>query len=162
VQNKQWIAGQSHEEQGIPLTQFSQSLISTSGVNNSLFLQIRPPKTAFVKILILDDENLDMFLAKKQLERNYEVAGFTTHTDALAWAKQNDFDVALIDYYLGSYLTGPQVLQELIKIKGQSFKAFLLTNYIDNDQVDTLKAQGFHNVIFKPLTYENFAPHLTS
>lgn len=113
-----------------------------------------------MKILIIDDENLDMFLAKKQLDRNYDVTGFTAHTEALAWAGQNNFDVALIDYYLGTYVTGPQVLQELVKLKGQTFKAFLLTNYIDDSQVESLKAQGFHNVIFKPLTLENFMPHL--
>lgn len=115
-----------------------------------------------MKILILDDENLDMFLAKKQLERNYDVTGFTAHKDALTWAEQNDFDVALIDYYLGTYLTGPQVLEDLIKLKGPTFTAFLLTNYIDDSQVSSLKALGFKNVIFKPLTLENFVPHLNN
>jgi DNA-binding response OmpR family regulator len=54
-----------------------------------------------LKILIVDDEELDLFINKKLLSLEFETEGFTTLKDAVNWARQNDFDVALIDYYLG-------------------------------------------------------------
>lgn len=107
-----------------------------------------------MKILLIDDEKLDLFIAQKQLSFNFEVAGFTSLPESLTWAKDNAFDIALIDYYLADYVTGPQALAELRKIRGNTFKAFLLTNYIDQEQVDKLLREGFTAVIFKPLVPE--------
>lgn len=104
-----------------------------------------------MKILLIDDEPLDLFIAKKQLSLEYDVTAFTTSKDSIQWAKENEFDVALIDYYLGPDV-GLDVLNELILIKSKTFKAFLLTNFVDPQQVLTLKSQGFDDVIFKPLT----------
>ena len=47
------------------------------------------------------DEELDLFINKKLLSLEFETEGFTSLKDAVNWARQNDFDVALIDYYLG-------------------------------------------------------------
>ena len=102
-------------------------------------------------ILLIDDEPLDLFIAKKHLSLDFVVSAFTTSKESLQWAKDNEFDVALIDYYLGPDV-GLDVLNELIKIKGRTFKAFLLTNFVDPQQVVALKSQGFDDVIFKPLT----------
>ena len=104
-----------------------------------------------MKILLVDDEPLDLFIAKKQLSQEFDVTGFTTSKDALAWAKENTFEVALIDYYLGPDI-GLDVLKELVALKGKSFRAFLLTNFVDPQQVLNLKTQGFDDVIFKPLS----------
>ena len=72
------------------------------------------------------------------------------------WAKENDFDVALIDYYLGPGLYAHNVLEELVGLKGQTFKAFVLSNFVDGKQANDLKAEGFLDIIYKPLTLENF------
>ncbi len=115
-----------------------------------------------MKILILDDEELDLFINKKLLAIEFEVAGFTTIKDASNWAKQNDFDVALIDYYLAPGVYANHFLKELRSIKGNNFKSFVVSNYIDEKQSAELKAAGFTGIIYKPLTLEGFKEKLNS
>lgn len=112
-----------------------------------------------VKILLVDDEPLDLFIAKKQLSLEFDVTAFSTSAEAVTWAKSNEFDIALIDYYLGPDL-GSEVLKELVAAKGKIFKAFLLTNFVDPQQVLALKAEGFDDVIFKPLNPDKLKSHL--
>ncbi|HEY3404838.1 MAG TPA: response regulator [Ohtaekwangia sp.] len=109
-----------------------------------------------MKIVILDDESLDLFVAKKLLGLEFQAEGFTTIPEFIAWAKDNHFDVALIDYYLTPTVLAPDVLKELHTVKRDKFKAFVLSNYVDDNQVKQLKAVGFDGVIYKPLTLENF------
>jgi DNA-binding NtrC family response regulator len=109
-----------------------------------------------VKVLIVDDEQLDLFITKKLLSLEFEVAGFTSITEATNWAKSNSFDVALIDYYLGHGVHAHDVLRDLFAIKGKTFRAFVLSNYVDGKQVQQLKEAGFADVIFKPFTIEKF------
>jgi CheY-like chemotaxis protein len=113
-----------------------------------------------VKILLVDDEPLDLFIARKQLSLEFDVTAFTTSIESLQWAKENSFDVALIDYYLGPDL-GSQLLKSIVNEKGKTFKAFLLTNFVDPQQVLALKAEGFDDVIFKPLSIEKLKAQLT-
>jgi CheY-like chemotaxis protein len=111
-----------------------------------------------VKILIVDDDKLDLFISKKLLNMEYTAEGFSTLPEVLSWAKENTFDIAIIDYYLVPPLLGDHVLKELRAIKGDAFKAYVLTNYVDQGQADKLISQGFSGVINKPLTLEGFKP----
>jgi CheY-like chemotaxis protein len=112
-----------------------------------------------VKILLIDDEPLDLFIAQKQLSLEFDVTAFTTSREAIPWAKENQFDIALIDYYLGPDL-GSQVLKQIVASREKNFRAFLLTNFVDAQQVLALKAEGFDDVIFKPLNIEKLKAHL--
>jgi CheY-like chemotaxis protein len=114
-----------------------------------------------VKILLVDDEPLDLFIARKQLSLEFDVTAFTTSMESLQWAKENEFDVALIDYYLGPDL-GSHLLKDIVSAKGKTFKAFLLTNFVDPQQVLALKAEGFDDVIFKPLNTDKLKAHLSA
>jgi len=109
-----------------------------------------------VKILIVDDEHLDMFISKKLLSLEFEVEGFTNISEALSWAKDNVFDVVLIDYYLGPNLYAQDFLKQLTEINGASFKSFVLSNFVDDRQIKELKQAGFADIIYKPLTLEKF------
>jgi response regulator RpfG family c-di-GMP phosphodiesterase len=109
-----------------------------------------------VKILILDDEELDLFINKKLLALEFDVAGFTSVKEATSWAQQNDFDVAIIDYYLGPGVYANHFLQQLKSIKGNNFKSFVVSNYVDEKQSAELRAAGFTEIIYKPLTLEGF------
>jgi CheY-like chemotaxis protein len=114
-----------------------------------------------VKILLVDDEPLDLFIARKQLSLEFDVTAFTTSVESLQWARENTFDVALIDYYLGAEL-GSDLLKKIVAEVGKPFKAFLLTNFVDPQQVLSLKAEGFDDVIFKPLSTDKLKAHLSS
>jgi DNA-binding NarL/FixJ family response regulator len=109
-----------------------------------------------LKILIIDDEQFDLFINKKLLSLEFEVEGFTTIKETVQWAQDNTFDIALIDYYLGTDLYAQHALKELLSIKGNTFKSFVLSNYVDQKQIMELKAAGFTDVILKPLTLEGF------
>lgn len=113
-----------------------------------------------MKILIVDDEDLDLFINKKLLGLEFETTGFTSVKDTIGWARQNDFDVAVIDYYLGPGIFANHLLKELIAIKGPVFKAFVVSNYVDEKQTLDLKQSGFTDILYKPLTLETFKKKL--
>ena len=110
-----------------------------------------------MKILIIDDESLDLFINRKLLSLEFEVEGFTSFEEGQSWIETNDFNVVLIDYYLGPGLFAHDVLQKIIALKGSNaFKAFVLSNYVDENQTRNLKEAGFIDVILKPLTTDSF------
>lgn len=109
-----------------------------------------------MQILVIDDEPLELFLSKRFLGMQHQVEGFGTLSEALAWAKNNSFDVLVSDYYLGGDTHATNVLKELIALKGKTFKSFVLTNHVDSNKIDELTAAGFDGVIEKPLSMEKF------
>ena len=113
-----------------------------------------------MKILVVDDEELDLFISEKLLSLEFDAVGFTSYKDAFHWAQHNDFDIAVIDYYLGPGIFASNLLKELIAIKGQTFKAFVVSNYIDEKQTADLRISGFTDIIYKPLTLETFKSKL--
>jgi len=113
--------------------------------------KIFPP----VKILIIDDEQLDLFITKKLLSLEFQVEGFTSLQEALKWSQTNQFDVLLSDYYLGNGLHAHDALKAMATTN-QSFKALVLSNHIDEQQAQALKTAGFVAIIEKPITLEKF------
>lgn len=109
-----------------------------------------------MKILIVDDEQLDLFISKKLLSLEFQVEAFTSLPDCLQWAKSNSFDVLLSDYYLGTGLHAHDVLKQLVALRGKDFKAFVLSNHIEEKQALELKETGFDGIIEKPLSLEKF------
>lgn len=109
-----------------------------------------------MRILIIDDDELDLFINKKLLNLEYEAEGFTSIQEAVQWAAHNNFDVALIDYYLGQDLFAHHALKKLAEVKGSTFDAFVLSNYVDKSQSEELIKSGFKDIIYKPLTIELF------
>ncbi|MBT1705041.1 response regulator [Fulvivirgaceae bacterium PWU20] len=109
-----------------------------------------------MKVLIVDDESLDLFISKKILSFQYEVSGFTSVDEAIGWAKENTFEAVLVDYYLTAGVTAGQVLKQLTSVKPKSYKAFVLSSFVGDEQIKELKKLGFDDVILKPLTIERF------
>jgi DNA-binding NtrC family response regulator len=109
-----------------------------------------------VKILIIDDEQLDLFISKKLLSLEFQVEAFNSLPEMLQWAKSNEFDVLLSDFYLGTGLHAYDVLKQLVAVKPKTFKAFVLSNHIDERQAEELKKTGFDGIIEKPLSLEKF------
>jgi response regulator RpfG family c-di-GMP phosphodiesterase len=115
-----------------------------------------------LKILIVDDEQLDLFITKKLLGLSYEVIGFNTIKEAAAWAQNNPFDVLLSDYYLGHGMHAPDVLKGIRAVAANSFRAMVLSNHIDEQQAQALRDAGFHAFIEKPITLEKFQASLSN
>lgn len=113
-------------------------------------------KPVGVKILIVDDEQLDLFITKKLLGLQYECEGFTSLSEAVSWATSNAFDVLVSDYYLGNGIHAHDVLKQITAVKPSGFKAFVLSNHIDEQQASELRKNGFAGIIEKPITVEKF------
>lgn len=108
-----------------------------------------------MKILIIDDEPLDLFIARTVLQDAFEVEGFTTLKDCILWAENNDFDALLVDYYLDAGIHATDVLKALQKIKTNPVrKAFVLSSFVDTTQLKALTDAGFEGVINKPISLE--------
>src|SRR5438045_50756 len=100
-----------------------------------------------MKILVVDDEMLDLYISKKILGMEFQVEGFNNLPEAVEWAKNNSFDLLVSDYYLGKGLHAHDVLKALVEVKGKVFKSFVLTNYIDDHKVAELMQAGFNGII---------------
>ena len=113
-----------------------------------------------MKILLIDDEELDVFISQKLLSLEFDTTGVSSYEQGLQWAKENHFDVVLIDYYLNKGKLGKELLKEVLAIKGPVFKPYLLNNYVDGHEYEGLKKDGFLAIIEKPLTLEKFKMNL--
>lgn len=109
-----------------------------------------------MKILIVDDEQLDLFISKKLLSLKFEVEGFNVLSEAVLWAAKNDFDVLISDYHLNDGIQAFDVLTQIKTVKPQGFKAFVLSNHIDDQQAAELKKAGFNGVVEKPISLDKF------
>jgi DNA-binding NtrC family response regulator len=109
-----------------------------------------------VKILIVDDEQLDLFITKKLLSLQFEVEGFTSLPDAVSWATNNSFDVLVSDYYLGNGLHAQDVLKQISSVRPSGFRPYVLSNHIDENQATELRKAGFLGIIEKPVTVDKF------
>lgn len=108
-----------------------------------------------MKILIVDDESLDLFIAKTTLGSEYQVEGFTSVDEAVKWAGNHSFDAVLIDYYLEPGTNAPEALAALRKAcKDPIRNAFVLSSYVDHSQLRSLTDAGFSGVIGKPVSLD--------
>jgi DNA-binding NtrC family response regulator len=117
---------------------------------------MNPKQNTPVKILIVDDEHLDLFITKRLLSLEFQVEGFTSVSEAVKWSQSNAFDVLLSDYYMGNGIHAHDVLRAIVAVKKVPFKAVVLSNHIDGEQAEALKKAGFSAIIEKPITLEKF------
>jgi CheY-like chemotaxis protein len=107
-----------------------------------------------MKILLVDDDSLEIFLALKILRMEFQAEAFKTVSEAVEWAKINDFDVLLSDNYVANNVQAADVLNALVAIKGKTFKSVVLTNHVDDQITATILAAGFDGIIDKPLSLD--------
>ena len=109
-----------------------------------------------MKILLVDDEPLELFISKKFLSQEFEVQGFNSINDAIGWAQSNSFDILVSDYFLGGNKYASDLLKDLKSQYQNNFKAYVLTNHLDDEKKQELISAGFLAVIEKPITLEKF------
>ena len=107
-----------------------------------------------MKILLIDDDQLELFIALKLLRMEHQAEGFKTLPDALQWAQANEFDLLISDNYISSTVRAEDVLKAITEVKPKSYKAVVLTNFMDEPTLNRVKAAGFDGVIEKPLTLD--------
>ena len=104
-------------------------------------------------ILVLDDE-LDAVVLIKRIfeEKGHRVFGFTEEEQAIAYARANRVDLAIIDIRLKKIL-GVEVLEELKKIAPQ-IRAVLLTGYPTLESAQKAFELGVSEYLVKPVDIE--------
>jgi DNA-binding NtrC family response regulator len=110
-----------------------------------------------MKVLVVDEEAIDLFIATKLLEKEHEVFAFSMPAHAVTWSHDNDFEIVLVESSLQSGLPSDQFLKELQANCKCSFKPFILTNYVNEKNKELLRRAGFIDFITKPLTLDKFS-----
>ena len=101
-------------------------------------------------ILVLDDEVDAVMLLRRILEgRGHQVFGFTDEEEAIAHAKANSVDLAIIDIRLKKIL-GVEVLKELKKIDPH-IRAMVLTGYPTLQTAQKALDLGASEYLIKPI-----------
>ncbi|MFP3869469.1 MAG: response regulator [Syntrophobacteria bacterium] len=102
------------------------------------------------KILVLDDVPAAVNAIKKILTRKgHEVSGFTEEDEALAYARDHEMDLAVLDIKLKK-LSGVQVLEELKNIN-PDIKVIMLTGYPGLDTASHSFELGADEYCVKPI-----------
>ncbi|MGD8380561.1 MAG: response regulator [Syntrophobacterales bacterium] len=102
------------------------------------------------RILVLDDEVDAVMLLRRILhERGHQVFGFTEEEEAIAHARANSVDLAIIDIRLKKIL-GVEVLEELKKIVPH-IRAILLTGYPTLETAQKAFELGVSEYMVKPV-----------
>ena len=101
-------------------------------------------------ILVLDDEVDAVVLLQRILEaKGHQVFGFTDEEEAIAHAKTNSVDLAIIDIRLKKIL-GVEVLEELKKIDPH-IRAMVLTGYPTLQTAQKALDLGASEYLIKPI-----------
>ena len=107
-----------------------------------------------MKILLVDDDSLEIFLSLKILRMEFQAEGFKSLPEAITWAKSNEFDVLVSDNYISNNVQAADVLKAMIEVKGKTFKSVVLTNHADDQMKTTIFRAGFDGIIDKPLSLD--------
>lgn len=107
-----------------------------------------------MRILLIDDDTLELFLSLRILRMEFQAEGFKTLPEAIDWAKNNTFDLLLSDYYISNEVHAKDVLKAMIDLKGNNFKSIVLTNHVDEPTIAATKGAGFDGILEKPLSLE--------
>jgi DNA-binding NtrC family response regulator len=104
-------------------------------------------------ILVLDDVQDAAVMIKRLLERKgHQVAVFMEEQEALAYARQQTVDVAILDIRLKK-MSGIDVLEELKKISPRT-QVIMLTGYPTLETARQAKAWGAFEYCIKPIDKE--------
>lgn len=102
------------------------------------------------KVMVLDDVSDAGTLIKRILERKgYEVDAFTEEEEALAHARDNAVDLAILDIKLKK-MTGVEVLEELRRVSPET-KVIMLTGYPTLETARHTQSLGAVDYCVKPI-----------
>jgi CheY-like chemotaxis protein len=109
-----------------------------------------------MKILFVDDIQVDRFVAKKILQDDFHVITLSSAVEAIAFAGSHPFDVALINVMLQYDLDCIALLRKLKLLSQTPFIAIAITCHIDEYRHDQVIRNGFEAVMHKPLNKSRF------
>lgn len=109
-----------------------------------------------MRILIVEDQELDQLILKSELQEDFEVMTVTSADEAIAFAVNNYFDLAIINVMIQSDMDCIELLHDLRVIAENEFTAFAITSHITEDRARRLMRAGFREIIQKPFDRDVF------
>lgn len=114
---------------------------------------ISPKVKSSGKILIVEDDELNYSLLRSFIEDSFEVSVATNLDNALDLARQNIYNLILLDINLGTDETGIDVLREIRELEGYSrVPAIAVTAYSLKGDKENFIRSGMNDYISKPFT----------
>jgi PAS domain S-box-containing protein len=105
----------------------------------------------FKKILLVEDNPLNIEVVQRFLSKNYEVNSARDGDSAIEMFTQNEYALFMIDINLGQGIDGIQVLKEIRKIdKYNHAPVIALTGYASDSNRRDFLQQGFTHYLAKP------------
>lgn len=106
-----------------------------------------------IRVLIVEDDPINLLVAKKLLEKHFEITSATNGYQALEIIESSDFDLILMDINLGDdAIDGTEVMQ---KIKGNPNKKYIkiyaVTSYALPEDRERFLSFGFDYFFPKPI-----------
>jgi two-component system, cell cycle response regulator DivK len=104
------------------------------------------------KVLIVENDPINMLIARKFLETRFEVECTFNGEQALELVQENSFDVILMDINLGEdTLDGIQTMNKIREMPAcKGIKVFAITSYAMPDDKDRFLNLGFDKYFAKP------------
>ena len=102
-------------------------------------------------ILAIEPDKVDRHLLKRALAPEFNVITLSSATEAIAYAKCNAFDVAIINQKLLNHFDGIILLYKLKQLNN-AFIPIATTVMVDEWTCTSLTASGFCEIITKPIS----------
>ncbi|RAV99997.1 response regulator [Pseudochryseolinea flava] len=109
-----------------------------------------------MRILVVEDQQVDRLIIKKQLSPAFDVTTLSSAIEAKVFARNNTFDVALLNVFLQEDMDGLELLKDLEVISAQSFLALAISAHVDDSRCQRLLNSGFKALLPKPFEREEF------
>lgn len=108
-------------------------------------------KISTPKLLFVDDDKISLDVVKRIFKDKYDCDCVMTSESALIKAKENDYDIFLLDIGLQGKMDGIQTANELKKIKNNKNKPYIaVTAYAMEDDKELILTKGLTHYLSKP------------
>ena len=111
------------------------------------------PSASRIKVLIVEDDPINLFVARKLLETQFEIACATNDKEVFTVLESEQVDVILMDINLGANsLDGIQVMQKVKETyQEQQIPIYAVTSYAMPDDEKKYLSVGFDRYFVKPI-----------
>ena len=106
------------------------------------------------RLLLVDDEELNLFIGKQFLSNTYDVDVAKTGYDALDMIEMNHYDLILLDINLGDERMDGIRVMRTIKALPKYRKTKIIAVTAHSDARDWYMHEGFDELFLKPLARE--------
>lgn len=106
----------------------------------------------------MDDDPISLFVFKKYLENDFEVFTANDTQQAIQLFQANDLQIVILDQNLNEGEKNGKWLRhelEKLSVNANDVKFIAVTASIFEDDLAEVKANGFHDLLVKPVSKEN-------